>query len=441
MKVSERKTCHYCLEISKYNSTYPKRKGLFSFEGEIDRCYWHAQFRCSACGDYHHFSWLYWCPTSKELVCGTCNAPKLDPVKFWNKTYAYMFYCKDCETNHHDLLYSEFQGVHPVQNGLDKFVKSIVQNITPNKAWKPEKSQEGRQISLTDSLKAPNNVLPIRKRRAGVHFHSDLIKESEITQNQVYQQWEKTSHEWIKHHERTSPEDKGDINRQLIIDPDLWSLIGDPSGLKILYAGCGNGYLSRELARKGAKVVGIDHSAGFISYCEEKEKSNPLGCEYFQSKLDHLPFFSDHEFDLVVSNIVFVDVLEYQRSFYEISRVLKPNCRFIWSNLHPVFGRTSNDFFRLPFDTSRNEERLYVMIDRYFDTGAMMISWSDFEPLWQFDRTLSEYSKALKEAGFVIQEIIEPKPDEKTIKENPRLLAFDADRIPFFIIFDCLKLK
>ncbi|MFX1285616.1 MAG: hypothetical protein ACFFB5_18395 [Promethearchaeota archaeon] len=104
-------------------------------------------------------------------------------------------------------------------------------------------------------------------------------------------------------------------------------------------------------------------------------------------------------------------------------------------------ARISNLFYRLPFDTPRNEERLYMMKDRYFDSGGTLISWGSMEPIWQFDRTLSEYSAALREAGFLIREILEPKPDNEVIKNHPRLLAFDIDRIPFFIIFKCIKQK
>lgn len=109
------------------------------------------------------------------------------------------------------------------------------------------------------------------------------------------------------------------------------------------------------------------------------------------------------------------------------------------SNLHPAFARINNSFYRLPFDTPRNEERHYVMVDRYFDSGGTLVSWGSISPIWQFDRTLSEYSTALKEAGFLIREIVEPKPDNETIQNNPRLLAFDTDRIPFFIIYECIK--
>ena len=78
------------------------------------------------------------------------------------------------------------------------------------------------------------------------------------------------------------------------------------------------------------------------------------------------------------------------------------------------------------------------MVDRYYENGAEMINWFT-APTWQFIRTLEEYSKALKDAGFVISEIVEPQPSIEDIQKHPEFLAFDADRWPHFIIYECLK--
>ena len=97
--------------------------------------------------------------------------------------------------------------------------------------------------------------------------------------------------------------------------------------------------------------------------------------------------------------------------------------------------------YRLPFDTKRNEEKLYSMVDRYFDSGGYLVSWGSLEPLWQIDRTLTEYYSALYENHFLIRRIVEPKPSLQNIQKFPAFLAFDADRIPNFIIFDCVKME
>ncbi|MHA1302289.1 MAG: class I SAM-dependent methyltransferase [Candidatus Heimdallarchaeaceae archaeon] len=454
------KNCYYCERIAKEENDYPSRLGIFSVEGIVHRCAWHAQFKCSECGRFHHFSWLYWCPETNKLVCGNCNKPTLTPVKFWDRTYSYTFYCKDCNKTHYDLLYSEYCGLHPWQQSVEiQFenlanrskkigqVSSIVNNARPwHPIWKPTNIRQGESISLKKALSLPNNALQYRKAKnkivGGTKIYSGPIPEEEIMYEDSKLRWEENSAIWINHYELSTEKDEGDINRQLIIDPALLKQLGDVKGLKILDAGCGNGYFSRKLARRGAEVVGVDYSKTFIEHCINVESQTLLGCKFYQSSLTDLSFLNSNSFDIVISNVVFVDVLNYKQAFKEINRVLKSQTgRFIWSNLHPVFGRIGNVTYKLPFDTKRNEEQLYVLTDRYFDTGGYLISWGDFNPLWQIERTLEEYSKALYEAGFVIKEIIEPKPNLDLIQANPRRLAFDADRFPIFIIYDCLKHK
>ncbi|MHA1211386.1 MAG: class I SAM-dependent methyltransferase [Candidatus Heimdallarchaeota archaeon] len=440
-----RTDCFYCQDITKEEKTYPLRKGKYSSEGLVNRCLWHSKFQCSECKSYFHFSFLYWCPTENKIICGKCNRPTLYPVKFWNKTYAYAFDCKDCGETHYDLLYAEFIGDHPWQvnkkilNKEENILLPIIQVHHPwDPIWKPAEQRSGEEISLEEAMKIDNSVHALYKQLSSVVFHSDLTPDEDVDLSDTAEKWDKTSQIWIQHYADTM-KDKGDVNREFIIDPALWKQLGEIQGLKILDAGCGNGYLSRRMAKKGAKVFGIDFSKHFIGYCKKMEKEKSLGCEFHKGSLTDMTMFESEMFDMVVSNIVMVDVQDYKTAFKEISRVLKPNGRFIWSNLHPAFGNLNQIFYRLPFDTSRNEERICLMLDRYFDSGARLISWGKTKPIWQFHRTLQEYTQALFETGFLIREIIEPKPTLENLKENPRALAFDADRIPFFIIYDCVK--
>ncbi len=431
--------CFYCKKIEDYEDGYPIREGIFTAEHMVFRCPWHAKFKCSKCGKFHHFSWLYYCQKNKELICGSCNKPTLKPVKFWNKSYAYDFRCDQCESAHYDLLFLEYSGKHPWQLE-DLEIVSNIEIQTPWKpCWKPLYSRKGNEISLEESLKPLDHISPIIKMRGGVIYHSELIPEEQVKDNETKDNWERDSSIWLDIYQEQTDNDEGDANRQLIIDPALWELLGEVKKLKVLDAGCGNGYLSRELSRRGAEVVGVDFSETFIKYCLQMESLEKLGSKFIQASLIDLKEIKDNSFDLVVSNIVMVDVSDFRKAFLEISRVLKPKGRFVWTNLHPVFGRLNSVGLKLPKDSPRNEEELYRVSDGYFESGGKLISWRQLEPLWSFDRTLSEYSTALKDAGFVIQEIVEPKPSNEVIQQNPRHLAFWANRFPLFIIYDCVK--
>ncbi|MHA1972284.1 MAG: class I SAM-dependent methyltransferase [Candidatus Hodarchaeales archaeon] len=439
MASEQSSSCYYCEIIKKYEDDYPLRTGNFTTENKVYRCAIHSQFQCSKCKKFFHFSWLYWCPEEEKLFCGDCNPSIMKPLAFWNTTYTYSFQCPTCKTEHFDLYYSEFQGQHPWQIRTNNKPQAIISNENEI-VWKPkDKPRKGNTLSLENALRIPNRALEVRKHLDNVKFHSTFIPQEKVKLLDVQKHWEETSKYWLDFVERSPKDDQGDINRQLIIDPAMWRLIGDVKGKKILDAGCGNGYFCRILAQKGAIVTGVDQSDVFIKFCKQKEQDQKLGIQYYTLGLEDLSGIEDAYFDLIVSNIVFVDVLQYKQAFEELSRVLKPSGRFIWSNLHPVFGRITNVFYKVPKDSPRNEERRYLLIDRYFDTGGTLVSWGTMQPIWQFDRTLSEYSKALREAGFLIREIVEPKPDCELIKKYPKQLAFDTDRIPLFIIFECLK--
>jgi 2-polyprenyl-3-methyl-5-hydroxy-6-metoxy-1,4-benzoquinol methylase len=76
--------------------------------------------------------------------------------------------------------------------------------------------------------------------------------------------WNRVASDW-----RTQVGDHGDENRRLNSDPVLWDFAGDVSGLDVLDAGCGTGYLSRQLSARGARVVGVDLSENMIRIAQE----------------------------------------------------------------------------------------------------------------------------------------------------------------------------
>ncbi|MHA2187985.1 MAG: class I SAM-dependent methyltransferase, partial [Candidatus Thorarchaeota archaeon] len=340
---------------------------------------------CSKCGEEHHFSWLYWCPEKEELVCGDCIKPTMKPVVFWDRTYAYEFFCETCNEIHYDVLYAEFCGTHPWQTGYYDLKTALKDSDPWEPMWCPKEPRTGKSISLEESLKLDNRVFHLRKELSVYEPLGSVMSESGLKESQTQEAWEDFSAHWLTIAD-SDFEDEGDPNRRYVIDPALMKLIGSVDGLKILDAGCGNGYLSRKLARMRAIVTGVDFTKSFIEYCHQREDEDKLGCTFVHASVDDLSFLDDCTFDLVVSNVVMVDVVDYQQAFREIERVLKNDGRFIWSNTHPVFGRAGAFDVKLPRDSHRQEERYLKLVDRYFDSGGVLFDWSGHE-LWQIGAT------------------------------------------------------
>jgi 2-polyprenyl-3-methyl-5-hydroxy-6-metoxy-1,4-benzoquinol methylase len=116
------------------------------------------------------------------------------------------------------------------------------------------------------------------------------------------------------------------------VEPDsnisrFLQVVGDASGLAVLDAGCGEGYLSRLLAQRGARVTGIDISPQLVEQARAKDPEGTI--TYQVADLSQpLPAYQAH-FDLVASYFVLNDVYDYQGFLTTLGAVLKPAGRLV----------------------------------------------------------------------------------------------------------------
>ena len=286
----------------------------------------------------------------------------------------------------------------------------------------------------------------MRRNRTGLsqediidpRFTSSFIpeKNNHVTDREIAQQWNGIAEKWVAGYT-----EHGDINREYVIDPTILRILGNVRNKRILDAGCGAGYLCRKLARRGAKVTGVDLSNKLIEIARSKEKEQPLGISYCSGNLSNLGILSSSTFDVVISNMALMDTSNLKKAIEEISRVLKNHGKLVFSISHPCFASSyKNEWEKQPPDSERNEDRLYRKIDRYFDRGRVVWSMSRFPPVSTFHRTLSDYINLLLSNKFVITHFEEPVPDHEAMEEHPRDFADDYDRIPLFLIIGAKKL-
>ncbi len=115
-----------------------------------------------------------------------------------------------------------------------------------------------------------------------------------------------------------------DIIYKTVLDI-LTQEVSEPSGKRILEAGCGSGLVSLELARRGADVFLIDISPQALFLAHENFHSQGIGATMLLASVTDLPF-EDNSFD-VTWNAGVIEHFDHDgqiRAVREMLRVTKP---------------------------------------------------------------------------------------------------------------------
>jgi len=67
-----------------------------------------------------------------------------------------------------------------------------------------------------------------------------------------------------------------------VILPNLLALVGEVAGEVICDLACGQGWVARELARRGAQVTGLDLAPNLLALAQHSEEQKQLGIVYVQ---------------------------------------------------------------------------------------------------------------------------------------------------------------
>lgn len=198
--------------------------------------------------------------------------------------------------------------------------------------------------------------------------------------------------------------------------PATLSLLPDVTEARILDAGCGAGHLARELADRDAGVVGLDASREMLTYARDRAPD----ADFLQADLgSDLPFDAD-VFDGVASSLAFHYVREWERLFRNLRRVLRPGGWMVFSVQHP-----HADF----------EE--YGGAQNYHERERVSAIWDSFEDEVEvpaYRRPLSAMVTQALNAGFRLDQLVEPTPTEEYRRADPERYEYEATR-PNFLCF------
>ena len=259
--------------------------------------------------------------------------------------------------------------------------------------------------------------------------------------------WNKSAQAWIDF-VRTGK----DYDREELNNPAMFKLLENIKGKRVLDLACGEGYNTRIIARKGAKVFGIDFSKELINCAIKQEQKDKLGITYYISDAGKLTIFKNNTFDIITCFMALQDIENYQNAIKEAYRVLKRKGRFVFVIPHPCFTRRIIDGkiiggweYKKGSKDFSSKNALYYKVDIYFHTNKYIVEWNmgrlskHFKSL-AFHRTLTDYFKALNIAGFLVTNLIEPLPTKKGLTKHPEFFGKTL-RIPSSIVIEAVKYK
>jgi ubiquinone/menaquinone biosynthesis C-methylase UbiE len=187
-----------------------------------------------------------------------------------------------------------------------------------------------------------------------------------------------------------------------------------PAGRTTLDLGCGEGRMGRWLAGAGHRVVGIDSSPTLARAAADGGGYDAV----VVGDAAALPWPAD-EFDLAIAYMALHDMPEPPAVIHEIARVLEPGGRLCVAIVHPLNRPPEG------LDEYFEEQRFKDVVTR---NGLTMT----FEGI---DRPLESYTRALSAAGFVIEELREPRASAAEV-ERAEELSKAASR-PYFLHLRC----
>lgn len=139
---------------------------------------------------------------------------------------------------------------------------------------------------------------------------------------------------------------------------EMLELLGDVTGLRVLDAACGDGYLTRVLADRGARVTGIDIGSRLIERASRRDPDGSI--DYRVADLSKGLPGELASFDAVVSFLALNDVIEYRGFIATTASLLRPGGRLVLA-------------FNSPYGSAVRGN-----VPDYFDTGAT----SPYRGLW-----------------------------------------------------------
>jgi SAM-dependent methyltransferase len=179
------------------------------------------------------------------------------------------------------------------------------------------------------------------------------------------------------------------------------------AGLDVIELGCGTAYVSAWLARRGARVVGIDNSEAQLATARRLQRQHGLDFPLLHGNAEVVPY-PDASFDCAISEYGACLWADPQRWVPEAARLLRPGGQLIF---------LTNSFLLMlcmpvEEDVAATDRLLRPAFDMY------RLEWPD-NPGVEFHLSHGDWVRLLRRSGFDVEDLIEVRPSADATTRYP----------------------
>jgi SAM-dependent methyltransferase len=203
--------------------------------------------------------------------------------------------------------------------------------------------------------------------------------------------------------------------------PAILRLAGDIAGKRVLELGCAAGVLTGQLAARGADVLAVDREPRMVALARRRLRGRArVAVADLERPLDIVP---DGSADLVVASLVLHYLPDWRPLLAELHRCLVPGGALVFSVHHPITGWQLSD---------RTDYHRTELISEEWRWDELLVTAR------MYRRPLSAIFGQLRQAGFGIDIVDEPQPEQAATADDPALIRF-LQTMPVFLFIRAVR--
>jgi SAM-dependent methyltransferase len=221
-----------------------------------------------------------------------------------------------------------------------------------------------------------------------------------VARNRAY--WDATADNWVAAGERAWAQAEPTWGIFGVPESQLHVLPDDLEGKDAIELGCGTGYVSSWLARRGARPVGIDNSKRQLETAHRLQREFNIEFPLIHGNAETVPL-PDGSFDLAISEYGACLWADPYRWVPEAARLLRPDGELVFLTNSALLMLFAEDEDGVPAGETLRRP--------YF--GMYRVEWPD-DPGVEFHLGYGDWIRLLRASGFEVLDLVEVRPPEGT---------------------------